>query len=279
MRRSRVQPAQDAADLGQFIHQLGLVLKTPCSVHDQHVDAGGGRLLDRVEHDARRVSAFLACDDRDAQPLGPHLELADRRSAERIARRQHHAIILLQEIMREFRDGGSLARPIDADDQDDLRPGEGFDLQWPGDGGQHLLDFLRDDLAQIIFGQFLVEPPFGQPLAHPHRHGRAEVGQDQRFLDLVERLRVQGGLAEQAGEIVAELVGRALQTAKETVAPGNVSHVHPPSSSPRRRGSISRRSIKRGGWEMGSRLRGNDGKKSVILEQPLARSACPSQAP
>src|SRR3546814_15326594 len=56
----RVQPAQHAADLRQFVHQLGLVLEAARRVHDQNVDAGGGRLLDGVDHDASRVAALLA---------------------------------------------------------------------------------------------------------------------------------------------------------------------------------------------------------------------------
>ncbi len=38
VRRFGIEPAEHAADLGQFVHQMGLVLQAPGSVDDQHVD-------------------------------------------------------------------------------------------------------------------------------------------------------------------------------------------------------------------------------------------------
>ena len=69
------------------------------------------------------------------------------------------------------------------------------------------------------------------PVAHAGGHGGAKVADDQRFLDLVQRLLVERGLGEEAGEILAELVGRALEAAEEAIAPGCFSHVYPPASS------------------------------------------------
>ena len=190
MRRLGVQAAEHAADLGQLVHQLALVLKAPGGVDDQHVDAGRGRLLHRLIDDARRVAAFLARYDRHADPLGPGGELADRGGAEGVARRQHDAVILLHEQMGQLGDGRRLARAVDADDQDHLRPGKGVDLQRGGDLGQRLLHLLGDDQANAQVFHVPLEAAFRQARADMTGGFGAEVGSDQRFLDLVERILV-----------------------------------------------------------------------------------------
>ena len=81
------QAAEDAADLVEFVHQLPLVLQSPGGVDDQHVDAGGGRLLHGFIDDAGRIAAFLSGNDGHTQPFRPDLELADGGGAERVARR------------------------------------------------------------------------------------------------------------------------------------------------------------------------------------------------
>ena len=62
-----------------------------------------------------------------------------------------------------------------------------------------------------------LEPLAGEPRADLGRGRRAEVGGDQRLLDLVERRLVERGLGEQAGEIVAEPV-RGLPEAERACA-------------------------------------------------------------
>jgi hypothetical protein len=58
MRCLRIEAAQNAADFGQFVHQLALVLQPSCGVDDQDIDAFGGRALYRIEHDACGIAAF-----------------------------------------------------------------------------------------------------------------------------------------------------------------------------------------------------------------------------
>jgi hypothetical protein len=54
----RVEAAEHAADLGELVHQPGLVLKAAGGVDDQHVGAAGGALLDAFEHQAGGVAAL-----------------------------------------------------------------------------------------------------------------------------------------------------------------------------------------------------------------------------
>ena len=95
VRRFGVEAAEHAADLGQLVHQMRLVLEPPGGVDDQRVDAGRGRLLDPVEDDPGGVAAFLAGDHRRADAVAPDLQLLDRRGAERVAGGEQDAIILL----------------------------------------------------------------------------------------------------------------------------------------------------------------------------------------
>ena len=87
VRRVGVEPAEHAADLGELVHQPGLVLQPAGGVDDQHVGADRGAALDPFEHQAGGVAAFLAGDDRHVEPLGPDLELARSRRRGRCRRR------------------------------------------------------------------------------------------------------------------------------------------------------------------------------------------------
>ena len=154
VRRFGVEAAEDAADLGQFVHQVGFVLQPPGGVDDQHVLAGRGRLLDAVEHDPGGIAAFLAGDDRRADAVAPDLQLLDRGGAEGVAGGEQHAIILLLQPMAELADGGRLARAVDADHQDHVRTREARDFQWLGDRREDLFDLFGKDRAEPA----LIEP-------------------------------------------------------------------------------------------------------------------------
>ena len=109
----------------------------------------------------------------------------------------------------ELGDGRCLARSVDADDENDLRP-SAFEGERFGDGRKALLHLFGNDAAQIFLGQFLVEPPRGEAIADARGHGGTKVGHDQRLLDLVERLVVERRLAEQPGQVLTQFFGCAL---------------------------------------------------------------------
>src|SRR5690606_14815761 len=144
-------------DLGKFVHQPGLVLEPPGRIDDQRVRADRCALFDSFENEACRIAALVPRDDRHADAIGPNLELPDRGSAEGITRDEHHIIILLLQQMSYFRDCSSFPRSVDTDHQNNLRAGEGLDLQRLRHRCKDLPDLIRDDLAYRFLAQaFLV---------------------------------------------------------------------------------------------------------------------------
>ena len=82
--------------------------------------------------------------------------------------------------------------PLTPIDQDHLRAREGVDLERLGDRREDRLDLLGDDdLATPRFVEAALEALVGEPGADARGGRRAEVGGDQRLLDLVERLVVE----------------------------------------------------------------------------------------
>ena len=211
MRRIGVEAAEHAADLGQLLHQVRLVLEPPGSVDDQHVVARRGRLLDAVEDDAGRIAAFLAGDHRRADALAPDLQLLDRCGAEGVAGSEQDAIILLLQPVCELADGRRLAGAVDADDEDHVRTWKARDFQRLGDRSQDLFDLLGKDRSKAALVEAL-ELLLRDRLADAVRCLRTEVGGDQRFLDVVERRRVERRAAGEAGQIVGDPLGGLLET-------------------------------------------------------------------
>ena len=199
---------------------MRFVLKAAGSIDDQHVLAVRRGLLDAVEHDSRGVAAFLAGNDRRTDPIAPDLQLFDGGGAERIARGQQNTIILLLEPMAELADGRGLARAVDADHQDHVRPGKTPDLQWLRDWREDLLDLLGQDRPKAPF----VEPfeflgSDGFPNAA--RRLRTQVRGNQRFFDIVERRGVERRAAGQACEVVGDAIGGLLEPAAQAVEPAH----------------------------------------------------------
>jgi hypothetical protein len=237
MRRLRVEPAEHAADLGEFVHQPGLVLEPAGGVDDQHVGADRGAALDPLEHQAGGIAALLAGDDRHVEPLGPDPQLLDRRGAEGVAGDQHHRVILLLQQMGELGDGRRLARSVDPDDQHHLRAREGVHLDRLGDRREDPRDLLGDDGAYAGLVDIAVEPFVRQPGDDARRRGWPKVGGDQRLLDVVERVLVEHRLGEQPGEIVAQPVRGPAQALTHPLDPrgDGVAHAATATSrSPRR---------------------------------------------
>ena len=87
MRRGRVQLAEHAPDLLQFLHEIVLGVQPPGGVGDQQVRFARLRRRQRVVDDRGRIGAGGLRDDRYVQALTPGLQLLDRRRAEGIAGR------------------------------------------------------------------------------------------------------------------------------------------------------------------------------------------------
>ena len=79
---------------------------------------------------------------------------------------------------------------------------------------ERLLDLLGDDQADAELLHVALETALGQARADARGGRGAEIGRDQRFLDLVERRVVEPRGAE-PGEIADQPVGGALEAAEQ----------------------------------------------------------------
>src|SRR4029453_8946210 len=77
VRRSLVDLLQDANDLGEFGHEVRLVLQAPRRVDQEHVNAFGLRALERLEGDAGGIGAHRLRHHLGADAFAPDLELID----------------------------------------------------------------------------------------------------------------------------------------------------------------------------------------------------------
>src|SRR3546814_9043998 len=69
-----------------------------------------------------------------------------------------------------------------------------------------------------------------QPVADLGRRRGAEVGGDQRFLNLVECFVIESGFGEEAGEIVPQPVRCLLEPAAQPLEPGSLAQTASPRS-------------------------------------------------
>ena len=95
-----------------------------------------------------------------------------------------------------------------------------------GDRSEDLFDLLGEDgtKAALVEGlEFLA----GNRLADALRRGGAEVGRDQRLLDIVEGGGVERLLVHKPGEILADLVRSLLEAGCQPVEP---THAHTPTT-------------------------------------------------
>ncbi len=219
MRCRRIKPTQNPPDFGELVHQLTLVLQTTGGIDDQHVDALCCCPFDRVKYHTRRIAAFGSGNNGDTDPFRPDLQLPDGGRAKGVTRRQHDAVILLEEQMRHFGDGCGLARSIHADDEDNLRSGKGVDIERGSDGCEHGGNLVFDNLAHAFFVDAFVEASGGNLLADMACHCRAEVGGNQRVLKVVERFAVELGFGDEARDILGKLARGFLETAEYLVGP------------------------------------------------------------
>jgi hypothetical protein len=89
--------------------------------------------------------------------------------------------------------------------------------------GRHRLQDLGDVVgkgrAHLLVGDFLAEAFLAELVDQARRHADAEVGFDQRVLQLVERLLVELLLGEQAGDALGDPLGRLGETRAQARQP------------------------------------------------------------
>ena len=211
MRGAEHQLLHHPLDLGQFIHQPGLVLQPTGGVDDEHVAPRCSRLVQRFKGQPSRIGTNFAGDYRRINPTTPDLQLFDGRRAERIPRCQHHPIVLLLKQVRQFCDGRGLARPVDPDNQYGVRAWKCCHLQRPRHGRQHPFDLISNNGAHLGLGDRHVIFFCRQLGGNPRCHCRAKVGPNQRLLNLQQHRIIKLGPGEHRCQPVTQFFGRAGQ--------------------------------------------------------------------
>ena len=184
-------PVDDTADLPQLVHQVLLVVQPAGGVADDDIAAPGLGRGDGVKHHGSGVGPLLVFDKGHPGPVRPDLQLLDGSGPEGIRRPQDDGLALSLQAGGQLADGGGLAHPIDADDQDDGGLGAGVEfivplehfrnngLQLPHDeagvGDALFLDLLPQLVADVLGG------------IHAH------VPHDQQLFQLLEKLLVNLG--------------------------------------------------------------------------------------
>ena len=171
VRRALDPACDDAADLGELLHQVALRVEPSGRVDDHDVASRAPARLDRVERDGRRVGAARAADELGAGALGPDLELLLRRGAERVRGADEDAPAVLRELARELADRRRLAGAVDADDEDDGGPPRGGRKRRRL--AEERLDLVGERVAEVGDLAARLEPPdeLGRRRARRRRRG------------------------------------------------------------------------------------------------------------
>ena len=102
--------------LGQFGHQVCLVVEPSCGVYYNDIGSLGFGRRYGVECHGSRVRAHLLTYHRDVRPIGPHGELVYCRSAESIGSAEHHFVTAAGELRCELAYGGGFACAVNSHD-------------------------------------------------------------------------------------------------------------------------------------------------------------------
>jgi hypothetical protein len=191
VRRRLVDFLDHADDLAQLIHEIGPILEPPRGVDDQQIHTPFLGFDQGVIGETRRIGARRPRHYRAPHALAPEFQLADAGGAERIARGKHHRRAGVRVKLGELTDGRRLAGAVDAANQQNVRFLGGIDLEGTGDGFKDTGDILGQGLAYLHRGHFAPEPGFREVRAEPRRRLDAEIGRDQKLLDLLDGVVVE----------------------------------------------------------------------------------------
>ncbi len=184
MRRALEPALDDSPHLLELLHQPDLRVEPAGSVDDRDVPAPGQRRFDGIEGDGGRIAAAGRPDVVRTGPLSPDLQLLTGGRAKRVRRGDDDVALVFPQAKGELADGRRLARAVDADHEHDAR--SVVDGQRPRLAEQPL-DLLRE--RRVELAEFA--PP-AQPLDEHVRGSHAHVGADQRLLEVLPRLVVEG---------------------------------------------------------------------------------------
>ena len=148
--RARDPLVDDAADLGQLVHQVRLRVEAAGGVRDEDVGVAGDGGVERVEHDGGRVGVGRVRDDLRVRCAAAQIRSWSIAAARKVsAAARTHAPAVRALARGQLADGRRLAGAVDADDEDDrgraLGRGDGLPVRGVA-GGQQAGELGADGL-------------------------------------------------------------------------------------------------------------------------------------
>src|SRR5439155_23832784 len=155
--------------------------------------------------------------DLDLDALPPALELLDRRSAERVGRRQDHTLARALERGRQLRRRRGLAGAVHAEQQNDR--GQMIEVERLRPGGQRVDEEAAEERAQLGGAGHRPEHDLlARAIGEIGGQRRSQVRCDQQLLELLEQRVVDGSIRLQHGAQTArEVLLRPLESLTKTL--------------------------------------------------------------
>ena len=164
-----------------------------------------------VEDDRRRVATLLLPDQLGARPLRPDVELLDGGGAEGIAGDEQHLLSRRGVTRRELPDRRRLADAVHPDDHDHVRRRERA-RRGRRQRRQHR---RREPVADRLLVRLATHG-----IEELRRRPDADVGADERRLQLLDGRGIERASAEDAGDAGEDAVARLGETASPAVERG-----------------------------------------------------------
>ena len=190
---------QAAFHFRQLRHQIAFRVEPAGGVAKKELDVLPiGRFVGFVAKRSR-VGVVLSADHFHAEPFRPNSELLDRRGAKSVRRRQHHAVAIAFEIMRQLRGRRCLAGSIHADDQQRFRPRR-VRRDRQRRHRQNPPDLVARDFRDVVRCNRRSLRAILERFDNPQRHRHAEIGADQHRFQFVPIDRATGELLDERFE-------------------------------------------------------------------------------
>ena len=195
--RIRGQSVDDAAHLGQLLHQVVLGLQPTSRIHQNQLGALGLGCTNGVKHHGSwiRIGAGIG-NHRHIAAITPNLHLLNGRGPEGIGRRNQTAVATAHGQVGQLAQGGGFAHPIHAHHQPHVEAIPLGSQQGMGTG----LDRLIQDAAELFLQEtdplagvdHLLIEAFSQGFEHLVGGLNAHIGPQQGAFQVIEHLGGEG---------------------------------------------------------------------------------------
>src|SRR5574341_2586835 len=215
---------EDALHLSKLVHEIRLRMEPPRSIDQKYINLPGLRRSKPVERDRRRVGPVAVADHLDTDPIGPDLQLIDRRSAKGIGRHEQGHFATLHQTLGYFRERRGFPDSVHPHGKNykRLRP---FSNQVLQRGGRQRCEDLHQRLPKQAlqttwFRRISPLHLFLEPLHDALDDTRAEICPDQRRFEFLQRCRIWRP-PEQPIERPSNSVSRLRQALAEPMIPSH----------------------------------------------------------